>query len=472
MPDAPPYQRDVFLSYRRAANATADRWVDAFCDELRASLNELLGREVRVWRDVDQIAGGDDWAARLRQAVEGTAVFLALFSRSYMLSDQCRKELDEFLGCLKERRDDRRKLVPVFKQPSSPEAPPPPEVEALQRHEFFRWSPPGSPHWRELTPGAAGDEQREFYATLGRLAQDIALALEDIERTLTAQTQGTVFLARVPPELEQHRERLRADLCQRRFLVVPRNEYLWNADGLDEALADDLSKAMLCVHLVSPLKSIDADAPAHGRLQLERAHAAMKSYVRPAPLVWIQPGKPEDADTQALLDTITSELANDGVEYVRGSLEDFKTQAFEMLAALALPVARALPKEVALLIEEGDIGADATLRSVLADRLGVTPRPVKFTGSGPKDAQRLAQALGDCRHALLVWASQPQEWLDDVMRLPALAPHRGRERLAVVLAGPPSAEKRVFRSPEATVIDAEGATLETALQHFFGGTPS
>jgi hypothetical protein len=472
LPDALQDQRDVFLSYRRAANATADRWVDAFCDELRASLNELLGREVRVWRDVDQITGGDAWAVRLRQAVDSTAIFVALFSRSYMLSDQCRRELDEFLGCLKERRDDRRKLVPVFKQPSSPDAPPPPEVEALQRHEFYRWSPPGSPHWRELTPGAAGEEQREFYATLGRLAQDIALALEDIDRTLTVKSQGTVFLARVPPELEQHRERLRADLCQRRYLVLPRNEYLWNADGLDEALADDLSKALLCVHLVSPLKSIDPDAPAHSRLQLERAHAAMKSFVRPAPLVWIQPGKADAPDTQALLDTITSELANDGVEYVRGSLEDFKTQAFEMLAALALPAARSLPKEVVLLIEEGDIGIDATLRAVLADRLAVSPRQVKFIGSAPKDAQRLALALGDCQHVLLVWAAQPQEWLDDVIRLPALAGHRGRDHLAVVMAGPASAEKRVFRTPEATVFEGEGAGLEAALQHFFGGLPS
>lgn len=466
MPVVPQYQSDLFISYRRASNAMHDRWVDAFCDELRASLNELLGREVQVWRDVDQISAGDDWAKRLRHAVGNTAVFLALFSRSYMLSDQCRKELDEFLRCMKEQRDDGHKLVPVFKQPSSPDAPPPPEVNALQRHDFFRWSPPGSPNWRELTPGGGDDERRDFYATLGRLAQDIALALEELAREEQVAARGSVFLARVPPELEQQRERLRADLRQRRFLVVPRNEYLWNADNLEEQLADDLHEALLCVHLVSPLASNDPDAAPHSRLQLERAHGAMKAAVRPPPLVWIQPGSSDDQAASALVAAIQSEFANDGVEYSGGSLEDFKTQLFDLLATVGVAAVATLPKEVALLIDESDIGADAALRAVLCDRLGVAVRPVKFVGTAPKDAQRLARTLAECRHAVLVWAGQPQEWLDDVMRLPGLKGHLGRDRLVVVLAGERSADKLVFRSPDATVVDAGADGIESSLQAF------
>ena len=59
--------------------------------------------------------------------------------------------------------------------------------------------------------------------------------------------------------------------------------------------------------------------------------------------------------------------------------------------------------------------------------------------------------------------------LDDVLALPELVPHLGRDRLCVYVAGTPSPEKAVFRSAKGTVVDATVEPAEAPLRAFFGG---
>ena len=59
-------------------------------------------------------------------------------------------------------------------------------------------------------------------------------------------------------------------------------------------------------------------------------HAALAGEVfarrgRTPPLVWIQPAAATDESNAALIAWIESTLANEGVDYLTGSLEDFKT---------------------------------------------------------------------------------------------------------------------------------------------------
>lgn len=460
----PAPEIDLFVSYRRAANAAHDKWVDAFCDELRATLAELLGRNVLIWRDTEQLRASENWRQRLEAALENAAIFLAVFSRSYLLSDECRRELDRFLGVMKEGR--QRRLMPVFKQPPDPKAPVPPEVSTLQRHEFFHWSPPGSPYWEELAPHGAPAEEREFYSALSRLAQDIMLALAEIEGARRRESLGTVFLARVSPELEPDRERLRADLVSARYLVVPANEYLWNADDLHRQIEADLAAADLCVHVVDAGASIEPEAANRARLQLVLAHQAMKAAGKPAPVVWLRHRERADPSTAELVETITGDLANQGVDYWGGGVEELKTLVYDKLPHADAAVPAAAAPEVALLVEEADIGADGALRALLVERLAVEPRPVKLLAGLPRDAARAQRTLAGCGHALVFWCGQPQEWLDDVLGSSALAAHLKAGTLAVVVAPPSTPEKAVYRSTRVVVVDARGDATESALRNF------
>jgi hypothetical protein len=315
----PQFKNDLFISYRRVSNEAPDKWIFTFCKELKACLDELVG-DVKIWLDEDNLRTGQVWRSEVAEALDGAAIFLAIISRTYLDSDECRKELDRFLGLLKDpTRGSERKIVPILKQPPKPEQELPHEMGEIHRHEFFRLDRRGSNHFRELAPNRDDAEGWEFWEALARLAQDIGEALETLKGCARQRAMGKVFIARVSPELQLERERLRSDLQQRGYLVVPEQEYLWNADDHRDRITRDLESARLCIHLVGCTASIEPTAALCARLQLELAHEAMKRKARPEPMVWIQPASDIHASARELLDYIKNDLANEGVP---GGLQD------------------------------------------------------------------------------------------------------------------------------------------------------
>ena len=458
----PQFKNDLFISYRRTSNEGQDPWVDNFCASVRAQLRDLVG-DVQMWRDTAELRAGDAWRPEIAEAVESTGIFLAVISRTYFDSDECRKELDRFLGRLKAADGGAgRKLVPIYKHPPKPDQELPRELAEIGHHEFFNLNPKP---WRELDPKRDYDD---YHERLGRVVFDLMAALEELQGLQKKQALGKVFIANVGPELLQERERLRTDLRQRGFLVVPEHEYLWNADDHRERIARDLGEALLCIHLVQRQASIEPLTPARTRLQLELAHADMKQRGRPAPLVWIQPAAETDTTTRSLVDYIESDLANEGVDYLQGSLEDLKTL---MLDKLPKPTPKTPPKprEVAVLVEDGDLADLGPLKALLADKLGVEPRPLKFSRATPKDEERLARTLAACPQAIIFWHRQSEDWVFDLMDLDALADRLGPDRLCIVAAGEGSDEKASFTTKKARMVNAVVSSGEAELRRFLDG---
>ena len=457
----PQFKNDLFISYRRTSNEGQDPWVDNFCASVRAQLRDLVG-DVQLWRDTSELRAGDAWRPEIAEAVDSTGIFLAVISRTYFDSDECRKELDRFLGRIKGAEGGGRKLVPVYKHPPKPDQELPRELAEIGHHEFFNLNPKP---WRELDPKRDYDD---YHERLGRVVFDLMAALEELHSQQKKHNLGKVFIANVGPELLQERERLRTDLRQRGFLVVPERETLWNADDHRALIARDLGDALLCVHLVQRSASIEPLTPARTRLQLELAHAEMRQRGRPAPLVWIQPAPDTDTSSRKLIDFIENDLANQGVDYLQGSLEDLKTLLLDKLPKPAAK-AQAKPREVALLVEEGDLADIGPLKALLADTLGLEPRPLKFSAANPKDAERLARTLAACPQALIVWHRQSEDWVFDMMDNAALADRLGPARLAIVAIGEDSAEKASFTTRKASMVNAVVSQGEAELRRFFDG---
>lgn len=86
----------VFISYSRK---------DAvFVEQLSSDLRQA---GVRIWRDVDSIAPGQDWALEIRHAVEGANVLLYVSSQNSSNSEWMAKELE--LGI----QNSKMKVIPV-----------------------------------------------------------------------------------------------------------------------------------------------------------------------------------------------------------------------------------------------------------------------------------------------------------------------------------------------------------------------
>jgi hypothetical protein len=428
---------------------------------------------VTIWRDQDQLRTGEPWRTEVAEALDGAAIFLAIVSRTYFDSDECRKELDRFLGWLKDpTRGTERKIVPIFKQPPKPEQELPHEVGQIHRHQFFRCDPPPSSRFHEFGPNAGEAEKREFWEALERVAQDIMVALEELKGHARQHAIGKVFIACVNPELQLERERLRSDLQQRGYLVVPEQEYLWNSDDNRDRITRDLESARLCVHLVGCTASIEPTATLRARQQIELAHEVMKRIGRCAPMVWIQPASVIDESVRELLDYIKNDLADKGVEYSQGGLEDFKTHIYDTLAPAPPRVAASPGRAIALLVEEGDVGDIGAINALLVDTFGLDPRPTKFIGTSSKDFARLARTLAGCEQCLIFWGRQPEEWVLDLLDSEALAGHLGRDRICVYAVGPETPEKRSFQTTKARTILAAGDLNEPELQAFFGSKSS
>lgn len=459
---------DVFISYRRATNKSSDHWVDEFKDALQLEMEDLSVNPPKIWRDIENISEGEAWREELQKNIENAAIFLAIISKSYFESDECIKELNHFLGRLKDPKNGAmRKLFQVFKHPSNSEIPR--EFNDLERVEFFQRDRDPK-KFVAFSPAKDSSTHTQFNEKLSQLAQGVMLALEALQAK-GRPTLGRVFLARVAPELINERDRLRADLQQQGYEVVPKKEYFWNADDIRQRILDDLEGAQLAVHLVPSMASVEKNTADWTRTQIELAIGVMKAHHRPVPLVWIAPASETDSSMRKLIYNVEHELAEDGVQYWKGGLEEFKNQIYDKLPKPPAVAAEVAGGEdgldtIALLVEESDLVGLGPLKSKLTGELGLEPLTVKFSQAAPKDRERLVSTLTRCNKAIIYWGQQGEEWLQDLLRVPELKSHKRCDRLAVFIDGPDSDEKSVFSSKWACTIRGSTQTAAEALKSF------
>jgi hypothetical protein len=469
----PQFDFDIFISYRHASNEGEDPWIDAFCNQLHQLLAELTG-DISIWRDTPALRAGDQWRPEIAQTLDSVAIFLAIISRTYFDSDICRNELDRFLGQQRKEGATRRiRIVPIFKQPPKPGQDLPRELAEIHHHEFYEYydqTPPGPRRFREYSPGRSATAT-QFLETLSRVAQDIGFVLDELRDNARRQTVGTVFVASVGPELAADRAKLRADLQQRRYLVLPESEYFWNAGEFHERITEDLAAAELCIHLVTRGASIEEETAKRARLQLDLAITAMQQHRKPMPLVWMQPAAATAEEAKPLIDYIERDAANQGVEYSPGALEDFKTQIYDRLEHLARKpaAAQSASRDVGLVFVEGDLQAIDPLLLFLADTLGVGVRRIKCPGSGPLSPEPLAAAVARCDRTIVFWGSQSEDWISDLLSLDAVAASVGRDRCCVVAGGMASPEKETYRTGKAATLSLTSPVWDQQLRAFLEG---
>lgn len=460
----PKFQHDLFISYRHTANAS--NWVDVFHEQLLACLEDRVEKgKIAVWRDTDNIRAGDEWRKEIEAALDATAIFLAIITPPYFDSTVCAKELDHFLALSKDSTESvQRMIVPVYKLPRRPNLEPP-ELEGFNHYTFHHLDPPH----KEFAPYRDIEEERCFYVQLVSLVEDLERQLYKLTGSARAQLKGTVYLALVGPELEREREKLRSDLLQRGYLVLPERPYFWSSADLESKVTADISAADLCVHFVGGADSVESKTPQRERLQLERAVDVMMHKHRPLPLVWIQPSKEARVASRSLVEYIQKELADKGVEYSQGSLEDFKNYIQDKLAKESdtdpAPTSSLPGSDIAVIVEEGDLAETKEVNALLVDKLGWNPKRLKLSGPTPRDPAAGSKTLQRCNKAMIFWGRQSEDWVNNLAD-ELLAGHSGKDRLCVYISDPSSEEKTTFRTTKARTIFASADAAEAELREF------
>lgn len=93
MPD--PIAR-AFFSYAHADNERESGRLLRLAKLIENEFALLTGSEIEVFTDVSAISWGDDWRAKIEEALQETTFFIPVLTPTYFLRDECRREMTQF----------------------------------------------------------------------------------------------------------------------------------------------------------------------------------------------------------------------------------------------------------------------------------------------------------------------------------------------------------------------------------------
>jgi hypothetical protein len=264
----PQYKHDVFISYRRVDNekiiygkGEPIEWVSGLKNALQLWINKKLGSsDVKVWMDIDDLAGNESITNALNENVINSATFIVILSKGYVNSDWCLQELDAFINS---PSSDGRLFVACLDKFNPDHKPD--QLKELLGYTFYdeegeTLSPDESAYNKSLC--RLRDELCDKLNQLKKNHQIEELILKD---NLPATSKNastfffaegnsdnstTLFLAEGNSDVEEDLKSIRTYFTKQGYTVLPRKAYPYAHEDYRTALKADLDQANLFVQLL------------------------------------------------------------------------------------------------------------------------------------------------------------------------------------------------------------------------------
>ncbi|MDQ3806389.1 MAG: toll/interleukin-1 receptor domain-containing protein, partial [Acidobacteriota bacterium] len=180
------YDQDIFISYAHIDNEPLaeglDGWVEALHKRLKASLMQIVGEEVSIWRD-RKLQGNDLFADTLVAQLANVAVLVSILSPRYVKSEWCLRELDEFCRRAAARGGltvgDKSRVFKVLKN-HVPLEEQPACVRDMLGYAFYEYDPERE-RAREFSMEVSPQRDARYWEVLNDLAWDIKQALKNLK---------------------------------------------------------------------------------------------------------------------------------------------------------------------------------------------------------------------------------------------------------------------------------------------------
>jgi hypothetical protein len=476
------FKHDLFVSYAHFDNdedAQDVRWVSRFQADLKNALRQRLGEEPDVFFDTRNFEAADHVDFLLENA-RRSALFLAVFSPSYVAREFTNKELQAFC----ERAGDYNRVVTVELLP----------VEDDTNHPLLRGRK-RTPFWwkdraeQDVPLRLTAKFNPEMYnERLQILAHDLkkllaemreggarrAVAADparpaaavDVPRPAVAVAPGgrAVLLAQATDDLYDERERVRAHLEQFGMKVLPEHDYPQGGAAFAAEFETDLAQSGLFVQLLGSFGS--RKPPDLSGTYSQYQYDAAKGHGLKI-LQWRRP----DLDLTAI--THRDKPLLEGPDVLAIGLEEFKG---EILRAWAPP------QEKAQVQQHGDchifINADRsdkeladTLLKLFEDRKNCTAARPLFEGSAKEIVDDLETNLVNCGALLLLYGSAPPAWVRaQLLRYGKLEKQRdGPLLLKSIVLGPPAPKAELAWSGGFDRIDCQDGDIVQRVRAILAG---
>jgi hypothetical protein len=497
------FEDDAFISYGHIDNSHLEDegrgWVDNLHERLEYRLGELLGYRPRVWRD-PRLPGNVYFAAELEDRLGKTCVLVAVLSPGYLQSAWCMGELREFCRVAQERgglqvAGGRLRVFKVVKTHVERDQHPA-EFQGQLGYEFYELDrQTGRPV--EYGQGLGKNRDQRYWDKLNDLAWDIKQTLSAVKpaqgpaapATFPSGSKGAVYVAETSYDLRDERDRIKRELQERGFRVLPDRELPYMSPDYQEAVREAVGRSKLSVHLVGARYGIVPDGAAGSSdVRLQNEVAAERSgdpaFKR---LIWLPERlEPLEATQASFIQYLkTSADPQRGAELLQTTLEELKSVIESRLStnghrpAQAADGAASAQKKIYLICDRRDVEGVAPLCDLLFERGYEVLLPLLDDVGGDAQAVEAHNAaavelhkenLKTCDAALIYYGNANQSWVDFKRRDLEKAAAYGREHpllaRAVYVAGPQTPHKMLFRTHDALVLKNPGGFKAESLTPF------
>ncbi|HEY6231044.1 MAG TPA: TIR domain-containing protein [Pyrinomonadaceae bacterium] len=486
------FAHDIFISYGHLDDLSPfgeERgWVDLLHERLSVLVGQALGYEPDIWRDGHQLQGNDELTGAISEGVTSSLLLVPIISPRYVQSDWCNREMEAFHACEQSPASAgpgfRSRVFKVVKTPL-PEhlkSLEPEHIRNLIGYQFFAEDPASG----LLTEFSSEPSDKNYWRTLNRLVADVTKTLIELkhsdrkpaepvmpaaevqtarESAPSPKANGSsapakiVYLAETTSDLAEERERVRDELQQRGFRVLPEQKLpLEEVAATEKAVRENLARSALSVHLIGTRygSTPEDDARSIVRIQEQLAAehgAGNAAFLR---LLWIPPG----LATGALVikderqNSFVAELHNRmtaGAELLQTSVEDLKTRIVEKLNPPAKAIARGTGssklKQVYLICENRDRSFVRPIKEYLFKQ---NIEVITWLDQGETDTlmDYHRRNLRECDAALVYFGNGDEPWVRKNLEDLEKAYGYGREQdwlaNAVYVGSPPSDQKEDF----------------------------
>lgn len=394
---SPDFEDDIFINYahldNKALRDNFDGFVSKVHERLANRLAVLIGEEPKIWRDVF-LEGTHQLTPTILYRISKTVFFVCVLSPSYVRSEWCRKELNEFYKNASEKQcikiNNRSRIFKIVKTPIAmdPRVDPFEETEdpkvydevrtILQEslgYEFFEFDEKGK--LLEYSPEFGERYDLKHVEKIEDLAQDIVRFINDREfqRSFNAKC---VYLAETTPELSDQRNEIRRNLQQHGYTVLPDENLPFETEAFAAKVSEYLKRSLLSVHLIgSDFTSVNSDLDLRHKLsadRMQRQHELAMSrgendseFVR---LVWMPPGlvQREKVNQDFIAYLQNDPAVHENADILNGDkLEDVKTLLHKRLKITESPPT-IKGKRVYLMCDKADTDAVMPLKDFLESR--------------------------------------------------------------------------------------------------------
>lgn len=465
----PQYTHDVFVSYAHAddtIDASGQGWVAQFVACLEAALRQRLGGtgELQVFFDDRQLQANQQ-LDELLAAARGSAVFLAIASRSYAQRPWTQRELGAFSGST----GDLHRLFAVECLPLDEGDVYPAPLQEQKRIEFWQVH---APHSQTAVPLSPSLDSVQFHRRIHDVAEQIRkqlmllrVASGKAPPTLGALNQAVilparpackVMLAQVTDDLEDQRDQLRSYLEQYGAEVLPVDAYLQDGVRFREALDANLQQSGLFVQLLGAYAGRSPpDLPeGYTRAQLASAQARKIDIMQ-----W----RPPDLDLNAIANASQRELLS-GPHVAATGFEAFKAEVLRR-ATRPSPSAGQQPQGSLVFVnaDRDDLDIAKQIQREFQNHSFPVALPA-LDGAAEDVRTDLEENLLQCDALVLVYGRTSPLWVRGQLRLynKLKARRAGQPRVMAIYSGPPEDKQDIgFTLPDVQEIDARRSVTMT-----------